>query len=360
MKKILLVSNKVMHYRVSVYNYFYKRFLDEGYEFTVGTNNIQGINQNEVLFDYRELEFSFFKYAKEINKIKPDAVIIFLHLKEKLYWSLVHWLKFKGIPVIYWNKAINYDAAGSRFRKSLFNHMHTVSNAIILYSETEKAHIQEKNHHKLFFANNTVNFDDYPEIKETKKAIKKELGIPFEHVVLFTGRMKTSGGRKKVDHLIHIFNKLERDDVGLVIVGSGFSDEFAGMITKENVIYLGEIHDPENRQISKIFKMADIFCIPGHIGLGINQAMYWGLPVVTEDGGQPPEINYLIDGKTGFLVGNNDVESLKEKLLYLIDNEPIRRDFGERARKRILDVASIDNMFQAFKDSCLFAIDSQT
>ena len=264
---------------------------------------------------------------------------------------MAHWLKLKKIPVIYWNKAINYDAPESWFRNGMFYHMHTLSDAIILYSESETMNVRKKNRGKLFFANNTINFKDFPEITESKEAIKEELGVPFKHVVLFTGRMETSGGRKKVDHLIDIFNQLERDDVGLVIVGSGFSESFKAMIKKKNVIYLGEVHDPENKKISKIFKMADIFSIPGHIGLGINQAMYWKLPVVTEEGGQPPEISYLLDGETGYLVKNNDIEELKNKILLLVDNEKLRLQFGEKAYRHILKVASIENMYAAFKNS---------
>jgi glycosyltransferase involved in cell wall biosynthesis len=340
-----------MHYRVSIYNYFFEKFKKNDIDFIVRTNKVQKINENEILFDCQEVEFSFFNYINEINHIKPDAVILFLHLKEKLYWYLVHWLKLKKIPIIYWNKAINYDAPESWLKNKMFHYMHTISDSIILYSESEKVNIQQKNHHKLFFANNTINFNDFPEIEETKEEIKKELAIPFKHVVLFAGRMKTSGGRKKVDHLINIFNQFERNDVGLVIVGSGFSKSIEKMIERNNVIYLGEVHDPQNIMISKIFKMADIFSIPGHIGLGINQAMYYSLPVVTEDGGQPPEISYLIDGKTGYLVKSNDIAELKNKILYLLDNQNLRLEFGENARRHILKVASIQNMFKAFSDS---------
>jgi len=67
------------------------------------------------------------------------------------------------------------------------------------------------------------------------------------------------------------------------------SEELKKNINPSNTTYLGEIHDPQNVKISKIFSMSDIFCIPGHVGLGLNQAMYWGLPTVTEKGKQPPE-----------------------------------------------------------------------
>ncbi|MBN1366085.1 MAG: glycosyltransferase, partial [Syntrophaceae bacterium] len=139
-------------------------------------------------------------------------------------------------------------------------------------------------------------------------------------------------------------------DVGLVIVGEGMSAELVNKTNKNNTIYLGEIHDSRNIQISKIFKMADIFSIPGHVGLGLNQAFYWGLPVVTEEGGQPPEINYLINGRNGFIVPDNDVNKLKEKILYLIHNDEIRQEFSQNARHDILRNASVSNMYMGFKN----------
>lgn len=353
MKKILLVSNRVMHYRVSIYNYFNQKFNEVGYEFMVRSNELQGSNENPLLFDYDEIEFNFKQYRDEINRIKPDVVILFLHLKERIYWLLIHWLKMKKIPVVYWNKAINYDNPNNTVKNAMFNYMHSMADAIILYSPYEKDIIKKKNQHKLFYANNTINYNDFPVVHLSKEEIKKEMNIPFETVVLFAGRMKTQGGRKKVDHLIQVFNEINRPGVGLVIVGSGMPEKTKDMINRMNTLYLGEVHDPENIQISKIFTMADIFSIPGHIGLGINQAMYYGLPVVTEKGGQPPEINYLIEGVTGFIVENNDIRALKEKLIYLIENDEKRREFSKNSKAHILKNASIDNMYEAFLNCCL-------
>ena len=126
---------------------------------------------------------------------------------------------------------------------------------------------------------------------------------------MFAGRIGEEQNRKKVDHLIDIFRELDRKDVGLVIVGSGLTEELRARLNPANTIYLGEVHDPENRQISRIFKMADVCSIPGHVGLGLNQAFFWGLPMVTEQGKQPPEIEYLRDGENGFIVPEDDRHS---------------------------------------------------
>jgi glycosyltransferase involved in cell wall biosynthesis len=173
--------------------------------------------------------------------------------------------------------------------------------------------------------------------------------------VLFAGRIGEEKNRKKVDHLIDIFRDLDRKDVGLVIVGSGLNEELRVRMNPSNTIYLGEVHDPENRQISRIFKMADICSIPGHVGLGLNQAFYSGLPMVTEDGKQPPEIEYLRDGENGFIVPEDDRAALRDRLLFLVDNDAERERMSANARRDIVREASIETMFTGFL-SCVEAI----
>ena len=348
MKRILLISNKVMPYRVSLYNYFQREFLRLNWEFAVFADALQRGNRKPLQFHFRELPLSFFRLKSAIEQYNPSVVILFLHLRDLVIWPLIHWLKLKHISFAFWTKGGNWDAADSVPRYHLFNYVHGLSDALILYSQECLAFVKPGNRHKAFIANNTINFSDFPHISESRDEIKKELNIPFEKVVLFVGRMDEGKGRKKVDHLIQIFSDLEREDIGLIIVGSGLSESLKTLLNRRNTRYLGEVYDPNDSMISKIFKMADICAIPGHVGLGLNQALYWGLPVVTEAGAQPPEISYLKPGRNGFIVAANDVGELRERIFYLLDNDSVRANFSKCARADILGEASVEAMFAGF------------
>ncbi len=348
MTKVLLISNEVMHYRVSVYNYFTRRFRELGVEFIVRADELQKKNPYPIEFDFREVPFRFSLYRKEIKDLDPDVVILFLHIKDLILFPLLYWLRLSRRPVLVWTKGANLDAPDNRIGGAAFHHMQTLADGLVLYSPNETALIKRKNRFKITYANNTINYLEFPEIAASKDDIKKEYGIPFKRTALFVGRMDVGGGRKKVDHAIRIFNTIDNPDYGLVLVGAGFNDRLKNEIRGHNVMYLGEIYDPANIEICKIFKMADIFLIPGHVGLGINQAFALGLPVITEKGHQPPEIQYLVSGRNGFLVEEDDLADLKAKVLYLLENDEERAKFAENAKQDILTNASIEGMFQGF------------
>jgi len=349
MKTVLLISNRVMHYRVSIYNYFAKRFRDHGFEFVVRCTELQKENPHPLMFDLKEIRADFARYREEIKRINPACVIVFLHLRDLMVWPLVYWLKLQGIPVIFWSKALNYDKPHSLASYSLYKYVHGLVDGLIIYSRHELQHISRRHWDKVFVANNTVNYEDYPKIDESKEDIKREFRIPFQKVVLSVGRMGINGGRKKLDHLVALFNSGMPEGVGLVVVGSGVDKEHVEKMNQSNTMYLGQLHDSRNIKISKVFKMSDVFSIPGHVGLGLNQALYWGLPVVTEDGPQPTEIAHLINGRNGFIVPNNDLQELKSKIVYLLENDEVRERFSKRAKEEILQNASIENMFDGFK-----------
>jgi glycosyltransferase involved in cell wall biosynthesis len=96
----------------------------------------------------------------------------------------------------------------------------------------------------------------------------------------------------------------------------------------DQVTFLGKRYDQEKYEA---FVSADIFAFPTFypnecFPLVILEAMQHGLPVVsTFEGGIK---DMVIDGKTGFLVKQQDVQDLASKLEILIDNPEMRQKMG--------------------------------
>jgi len=92
-------------------------------------------------------------------------------------------------------------------------------------------------------------------------------------------------------------------------------------------------------QIIKLYSKAHIFMLSSirnqngseeGQGLVLLEAQSVGLPVVaTRVGGIPESV---VDGKSGFLVPERDVDALAEKLIYLIEHPEIWPEMGRAGR----------------------------
>ncbi|GFO57772.1 glycosyl transferase [Geomonas silvestris] len=71
------------------------------------------------------------------------------------------------------------------------------------------------------------------------------------------------------------------------------------------------------------------------ISLTLLEAMATELPVVATEVGGNPEV--VLDGGTGFLVPAGNPEFMAERLAQLIGDPALRKEMGERGRKRVLE-----------------------
>ncbi|MBI9034684.1 MAG: glycosyltransferase family 4 protein [Bacteroidales bacterium] len=351
MKKVVLVSNKLYEYRYQLYKSFHIHFNKIDIDFSVLATSLGGVKldtDDELLIE--ELGSNIFNLKQKLDQIEPDLVINFLHPTNKEIWLLYAYCSLNRIPNIYWNHGINLQDPNNLLKNSFYHLLHKLSDAIILYSKNELKYIKLKYHSKTFVANNTINLDLIPKVKKSKDEIKNKLNLNFEKIVLFVGRVQD---RKRLLDLIHIFKDNDFSNYGLVIVGPGFSEDYQTLIRDiNNIKYLGTIYDPE--KVNEIFKMSDIFCIPGTNGLGINQAMYWGLPCLALDVKHSPEITYLKQGVTGFIEPNTD--ALTKRLLSLLGNDSLLNEFSSNAKKVIREEASVEIMFEGFNKAIQHAL----
>ena len=347
MNKVLLISNKVLHYRSLIYNKFYELFKYEGFEFHVASNNYQETNF-PIEYKKHEIPFGFKQYKNFIQQLNPDVCIFFLHLKDKLFIPLIMWCKIKKIPVIYWGHGINLETPNAFIKNSIFHFIHNQSDAIILYSKEQEKYLSIKNRKKVFIANNTLCLgNDNLNTLRSRNDVKKLYGIQEKKIILYISRILPYKG---LDILLKLFRDTE--DLGLVIVGPGINQEQMKIVNDTpNYYYLGEKY---GKDVDEIYNMGDIFSTPGHIGLALVQAMFWAKPVVLLNKRHAPEIVYLHNGENGFIV--NSENELKETVVKLINDNELYKKISNNARKTYENEMQISVMFNGFIEAIKYAL----
>jgi glycosyltransferase involved in cell wall biosynthesis len=351
MKKVLLVSNYVYHYRINNYNYFYHRFKDINIEFQVLASDKQQVD-----FEYdvpiRSKRPGLFFYFRYLWSQKPDCVILFLHLKDWIIFPVILYCRFLKIPVVYWNFGIDLLDPYNRIKNMLYEMLHGLSNAILLYSSNEKIYINPKYHSKTFVANNSINLIDYENITFSGNYIKEFYHVKEKYIVLFVGRIIVE---KRVDELLNCFRNSR--DIAVVIAGKGISEEMLEIIhNNSNYYYLGEIKY-DKLEIARIYDSADVVCIPGNVGLAIIESFFWGKPLVTiKSPGRfnSPEICYLKDGENGYIA--QDIRDMENKVTSLLLNQEQYCRFSEKARETARTEAHINRMYDGFKEVIEFLL----
>ena len=344
-KRILLISNRVMHYRSRIYNKFFDLFNELGYEFHVASNDFQKVDF-PIRYIRHDIPFSTKNYIQLINDIKPDVCINFLHLKDKIIFPLTLYCRWKKIPMIYWNHGINIKTPNAKFKNAIFHFIHTISNAVILYSPAQLKYLSKRNQKKTFIAKNTLDFSDVNKnVLRTPNEVKDFYGIKEKHVILYISRILPYKG---LDILLEQFK--DSPQTALVIVGGGINEQQQSLIdSTPQYYYLGEKY---GKEVDEIYQIGDVFSTPGHIGLALNQAMFWGIPVVVLNRIHAPEIIYLKQGENGFIV--NSATELKSKILEICNNEKLRERMSAAARRTYETEMQIENMFQGFIEAIHF------
>ena len=148
--------------------------------------------------------------------------------------------------------------------------------------------------------------------------------------------------RKGVLDLLEAINQLKKEErfnkikVKFNIGGSGQEfDELTKYVEtnslSEYVEFLGWI-DKEKKK--EELKNNQVFVLPSYnegLPVAILEALSYGMPIITTDVGSIAEAVH--NEKNGYLIQPGDVEELKNKLLFLINNFEVRKKMGEESRK---------------------------
>lgn len=150
------------------------------------------------------------------------------------------------------------------------------------------------------------------------EAARTRFGLPERYVVC----VGTLEPRKNLAGLLEAWRRLDRADVGLVLVGpSGWGDVPEGSTFPPNVTMTGFV-DTEIRDA--LYRGAVASCYPSlfeGFGLPVLESMALGCPVVTSTGTATEE---LVGDGAGVAVDPRDPDAIAGALATLLDDEGVR------------------------------------
>lgn len=338
MKKILIIQNKILHYRKALYNE-----LSKTYDVTVlhsGTISVINGDRYKEIITVSQKIGSFYIQHKVLSEVRKDYDVIIAMFD--LHWLnsfLVPVVKTRKAQFIWWGQWLTDKKVVDCLKIYLSNKKYKS----IIYTHPEKDKLIKNGvkNENLFVANNT--FDVGVRIKSFENNNKAS--------ILFVGSLDS---RKQNDVLINAFNNILHkipEYIQLTIIGDGAENAKLKSLVQalgigDRVVFAGRIE--KNLTLKKFYEKAIVSVSFGQAGLSVLQSLGYGVPFITKwnsiSGGEKSNI---IDGYNGFLCDDSQ-EALEESLLKVINNNDLSKLMGENAYQYYSEKCTIQIMSTGF------------
>jgi phosphatidylinositol alpha-1,6-mannosyltransferase len=227
------------------------------------------------------------------------------------------------LPLTYWPE------------KYLLKIAYRLAKVVIVPSKFTKDQIlyYARENYNIEVIHNGVNFSRFNQevdISDLKEKYKDQ------QIILTVGGLKN---RKGQDLVIKALPKVKKffPNIKYLIVGNGSWREHLENLVKENsldkkVEFLGAVN---NEELVRYFKLADVYVHTPRVinlnfeGFGIVylEASACAKPIVATDAGGVRDA--IVDGQTGFVVSDGDIEAIADKVIFLLSNDKISKEMGD-------------------------------
>lgn len=195
-------------------------------------------------------------------------------------------------------------------------------------------HYGVENNKIWFYPFSSLKADDIEtssNMKKEKLKYRKKLNFSEKKIILSVGQMIY---RKGFDVLIESARFL-REDVGIYIVGGKPREEYLDFIKKYNINNVHFLDFMDKEELAEYYAASDIFVLPTREdiwGLVIEEAMSFGLPIITTDK-CVAGVDLLREGG-GIIIPTDSVEELKKSINLLLEDD----DYCKQCEKHNLEI----------------------
>ncbi len=102
--------------------------------------------------------------------------------------------------------------------------------------------------------------------------------------------------------------------------------------------------------VERVYNALDILTLTSvseALSISLIEGMSLGVPVISTDSGGPKEM--IDDGKSGFIVPNQNEQALADAIIKLIENPSLRKQFGEEGQKTAQEKFTSNKMAQSIE-----------
>lgn len=292
----------------------------------------------------------------EIKKNRPEIFIMLFNPGTLNYLIITIYAKMLKIPFAFWvcgwrrPELVGFHL---NFRDIVYERFLKLADLLISYSSSYANDLRKDgfDSRKIIVAQNTINIERIVSstVTRDKKQSRIQIGInDDDFIFLFVG------GIVKEKNLLNAINAIMKynfheNKIQFIIVGNGPEKEsiieFIHSNSINNVKLVGALHGEELRPY---FESADVFLLPGDGGLAVNEAMAYGLPIISAIG--DGTITDLVeDNVNGYLLNQGSPEEIEMtigKILALDKKRLI--EMGHASHKIIIEKGTLQNMVEQF------------
>ncbi len=182
-------------------------------------------------------------------------------------------------------------------------------------------------------------------LKGDKQKLREKLNMHEEKIVLSVGRFSYRAGYGKgYDILMKVAEQSSRD-IGFYVVGDAPTQEFVAWKKDKNLTNVHFISFQGKEALAEYYAAADVFVLLTRgdtWGLVVNEAMSFGLPVITTDK-CVAGLELIRNGENGYIVSLSDVTTIKSQLDELLYDPQKREEMGNN-NLELIKSYTIENM----------------
>ena len=365
--RIAIITNIITTYRKGFYDRLFIR--NDIYVRVFCQDSMPGMNLISIHEQYKDnvkiikyisakkekIAWQFLPWREIIN----DFDVVFIDgnprvLSDALFAT---YLRIINKKVVLWTTAHSY--RGNKFAEYIRLIWSRIFPLIFVYTDKEAEFLRIKGFKSQFILgmNNGLDQKKIEEViqlwpEEKLKEWKLTNGFESRIVLVSTARLDP---KNKFELVLFAIPKIVEKIPNLLwcAIGGGHEEVSLKNLSRtlrieDHVSFIGPIYEEE--KLAPYFLSSQLFVHPASVGLSMLHAFGYGLPVITHDCStlHGPEYGAFTPGLTGRNYIYNDISSLSQTIIQMLDEQSERNRMKESVQKIVRELYNVDVMEERF------------